>query len=449
MKVIVVGGGKVGTALCRSLVEEKHDVTLIEEKEEVLGRVSRRLGIMGIVGNGANYKILEQADVQHCDIFVAISDQDEVNMISAVLAKKMGAKETIVRVRNPEYSNAYFKDNNFLGFSMVVNPELLAARYIANSVDFPGALSVEHFVNGRIMLMEFKISENSRLCDLSLEQFRRKFGNILVCAIKRAGQVIIPDGDDILLKGDKIYVTGDRIEMILFHNFVKNKVIKNMMIIGAGRITYYLLNLLRNTKIKLKVIEITEKRSQYFSQEFPEIPIVLGDGTAKNILVEEGVENYDAVATLTGVDEENIISSMFLDTLGIEKNITKVNRTSLLEIIDTDDFSSIITPKSIAVDSMMHFIRGRVNGQESSTLDAVHHIANGKIETLQFEIREKNKIAGKQLADVQLKKGVLVAAIIRKGKPLFPTGQDTYEVGDKIVVVTLLTNIADIYDLLK
>ncbi|AWN19350.1 Trk system potassium transporter TrkA [Streptococcus sobrinus] len=449
MKVIVVGGGKVGTALCRSLVEEKHDVTLIEEKEEVLGRVSRRLDIMEIVGNGANYKILEQADVQHCDIFVAISDQDEVNMISAVLAKKMGAKETIVRVRNPEYSNAYFKDNNFLGFSMVVNPELLAARYIANSVDFPGALSVEHFVNGRIMLMEFKISENNRLCDLSLEQFRRKFGNILVCAIKRAGQVIIPDGDDILLKGDKIYVTGDRIEMILFHNFVKNKVIKNMMIIGAGRITYYLLNLLRNTKIKLKVIEITEKRSQYFSQEFPEIPIVLGDGTAKNILVEEGVENYDAVATLTGVDEENIISSMFLDTLGIEKNITKVNRTSLLEIIDTDDFSSIITPKSIAVDSMMHFIRGRVNAQESSTLDAVHHIANGKIETLQFEIREKNKIAGKQLADVQLKKGVLVAAIIRKGKPLFPTGQDTYEVGDKIVVVTLLTNIADIYDLLK
>lgn len=449
MKVIVVGGGKVGTALCRSLVEEKHDVTLIEEKEEVLSRVSRRLDIMGIVGNGANYKILEQADVGYCDIFVAISDQDEVNMISAVLAKKMGARETIVRVRNPEYSNAYFKDNNFLGFSMVVNPELLAARYIANSVDFPVALSVEHFVNGRIMLMEFKITEKSRLCDLSLDQFRQKFGNILVCAIKRGDQIIIPDGDDLLLTGDKIYVTGDRVEMILFHNFVKSKVIKNMMIIGAGRITYYLLNLLKNTKIKLKVIEITEKRSQYFSQEFPNVPIVLGDGTAKNILVEEGVENYDAVATLTGVDEENIISSMFLDTLGIEKNIAKVNRTSLLEIIDTDNFSSIVTPKSIAVDSMMHFIRGRVNAQDSSTLDAVHHIANGRIETLQFEIREKNKIAGKQLSEVQLKKGVLVAAIIRKGLPLFPTGQDTYEVGDKIVVVTLLTKVTHIYDLLK
>ncbi|MGT2928988.1 Trk system potassium transporter TrkA [Streptococcus dentasini] len=448
MKVIVVGGGKVGTALCRSLVEEKHDVTLIEEKEEVLNRVSRRLDIMGIVGNGANFKILEQADVQHCDIFVAITNQDEVNMISAVLAKKMGAKETIVRVRNPEYSNTYFKDHNFLGFSMVVNPELLAARYIANSVDFPGALSVEHFVNGRVMLMEFKITEGSRLCNLSLDQFRHKFGNILVCAIKRGDEIIIPDGDDTLLTGDKIFVTGDRVEMILFHNFVKNKVIRNMMIIGAGRITYYLLNILRNTKMKLKVIEITENRSQFFSQEFPDVPIVLGDGTAKNTLVEEGVENYDAVATLTGVDEENIISSMFLNTLGIGKNITKVNRTSLLEIIDTDGFSSIVTPKSIAVDSMMHFIRGRVNAQESSTLDAVHHIANGHIETLQFEIREKNKIAGKQLADVQLKKGVLVAAIIRNNKPIFPTGQDTYEVGDKIIVVTLLPNITHIYDLL-
>lgn len=449
MKIIVVGGGKVGTALCRSLVEEKHDVTLIEEKEDVLNRVTRRLDIMGIVGNGANFKILEQADVAACDIFVAMTNQDEVNMISAVLAKKMGAKETIVRVRNPEYSNSYFREQNFLGFSMIVNPELLTARQIANTVDFPGALSVEHFVNGRIMLMEFKITENSRLCDMSLGQFRHKFGNIVVCAIKRGESIIIPDGEDTIKTGDTIFVTGDRIEMILFHNFVKRKVLKNMMIVGAGRITYYLLNILRQTKMKLKVIEHKEARATFFSQEFPDIPIILGDGTSKNVLVEEGVESYDAVATLTGVDEENIISSMFLNTLGIEKNITKVNRTSLLEIIDTDSFSSIVTPKSIAVDSMMHFIRGRVNAQESSTLDAVHHIANGRIETLQFEIREKNKLAGKSLSQVKLKKGVLVAAIIRNGKALFPTGQDTYEVGDKIIFVSLLTNITDIYDLVK
>ncbi|MBE6163896.1 MAG: Trk system potassium transporter TrkA [Streptococcus gallolyticus] len=447
MKIIVVGGGKVGTALCRSLVEEKHDVVLIEEKESVLKNITKRQDIMGIVGNGANFKILEQADVSNCDIFIALTAKDEVNMISAVLAKKMGAKETVVRVRNPEYSNAYFKDKDFLGFSLVVNPELLTARYIANSVDFPNALSVEHFVNGRVMLMEFMIADGSKLCQMTLSQFRKKFGNIVICAIERQGNLIIPDGDAVLKTGDKIFVTGNRVEMILFHNFVKTKIIKNLMIIGAGRIAYYLLNILKHTRINLKVIENNQERAELFSQEFPDVHVVQGDGTAKSVLLEESVENFDAVATLTGVDEENIITSMFLETLGVQKNITKVNRTSLLEIIDTSQFSSIVTPKSIAVDTMMHFIRGRVNAQDSN-LDAMHHIANGRIESLQFEIRESNKMAGKSLSSLKFRDNILIAAIIRKGKTIYPTGEDVLQVGDKIVVVTFLKNITRIYDLL-
>ncbi|ALT80381.1 potassium transporter TrkA [Streptococcus gallolyticus] len=447
MKIIVVGGGKVGTALCRSLVEEKHDVVLIEEKESVLKNITKRQDVMGIVGNGANFKILEQADVSNCDIFIALTAEDEVNMISAVLAKKMGAKETVVRVRNPEYSNAYFKDKDFLGFSLVVNPELLTARYIANSVDFPNALSVEHFVNGRVMLMEFMIADGSKLCQMTLSQFRKKFGNIVICAIERQGKLIIPDGDAVLKTGDKIFVTGNRVEMILFHNFVKTKIIKNLMIIGAGRIAYYLLNILKHTRINLKVIENNQERAELFSQEFPDVHVVQGDGTAKNVLLEESVENFDAVATLTGVDEENIITSMFLETLGVQKNITKVNRTSLLEIIDTSQFSSIVTPKSIAVDTMMHFIRGRVNAQDSN-LDAMHHIANGRIESLQFEIRESNKMAGKSLSLLKFRDNILIVAIIRKGKTIYPTGEDVLQVGDKIVVVTFLKNITRIYDLL-
>lgn len=447
MKIIVVGGGKVGTALCRSLVEEKHDVILIEEKESVLKTITKRQDIMGIVGNGANFKILEQADVSNCDIFIALTAKDEVNMISAVLAKKMGAKETVVRVRNPEYSNAYFKDKDFLGFSLVVNPELLTARYIANSVDFPNALSVEHFVNGRVMLMEFMIADGSKLCQMTLSQFRKKFGNIVICAIERQGKLIIPDGDAVLKTGDKIFVTGNRVEMILFHNFVKTKIIKNLMIIGAGRIAYYLLNILKHTKINLKVIENNQERAELFSQEFPDVHVVQGDGTAKSVLLEESVENFDAVATLTGVDEENIITSMFLETLGVQKNITKVNRTSLLEIIDTSQFSSIVTPKSIAVDTIMHFIRGRVNAQDSN-LDAMHHIANGRIESLQFEIRKSNKMAGKSLSSLKFRDNILIAAIIRKGKTIYPTGEDVLQVGDKIVVVTFLKNITHVYDLL-
>ena len=448
MKIVLVGGGKVGFALCRSLVAEKHDVVLIEQNEAVLNHIVSRFDIMGLLGNGADFTILEQAGVQECDIFIALTEYDEVNMISAVLAKKMGAKETIVRVRNPEYSNAYFKEKNILGFSLIVNPELLAARAISNIIDFPNALSVERFAGGRVSLMEFVIKDSSGLCQMPISDFRKKFGNIIVCAMERDHQLMIPSGDVTIQDKDRIFVTGNRVDMMLFHNYFKSRAVKSLLIVGAGKIAYYLLGILKDSRIDTKVIEINPERARFFSEKFPNLYIVQGDGTAKDILLEESASSYDAVATLTGVDEENIITSMFLDRVGVHKNITKVNRTSLLEIIHAPDFSSIITPKSIAVDTIMHFIRGRVNAQYSD-LQAMHHLANGQIETLQFQIKEANKMTAKPLSQLKLKKGVLIAAIIRKGKTIFPTGEDILEVGDKLLVTTLLPNITKIYDLIE
>ena len=448
MKIVLVGGGKVGFALCRSLVAEKHDVVLIEQNEAVLNHIVSRFDIMGLLGNGADFAILEQAGVQECDIFIALTEYDEVNMISAVLAKKMGAKETIVRVRNPEYSNAYFKEKNILGFSLIVNPELLAARAISNIIDFPNALSVERFAGGRVSLMEFVIKDSSGLCQMPISDFRKKFGNIIVCAMERDHQLMIPSGDVTIQDKDRIFVTGNRVDMMLFHNYFKSRAVKSLLIVGAGKIAYYLLGILKDSRIDTKVIEINPERARFFSEKFPKLYIVQGDGTAKDILLEESAPSYDAVATLTGVDEENIITSMFLDRVGVQKNITKVNRTSLLEIIHAPDFSSIITPKIIAVDTIMHFIRGRVNAQYSD-LQAMHHLANGQIETLQFHIKEANKMTAKPLSHLKLKKGVLIAAIIRKGKTIFPTGEDMLEVGDKLLVTTLLPNITKIYDLIE
>ena len=448
MKIVLVGGGKVGFALCRSLVAEKHDVVLIEQDESVLNHIVSRFDIMGLLGNGADFAILEQAGVQECDIFIALTEHDEVNMISAVLAKKMGAKETIVRVRNPEYSNAYFKEKNILGFSLIVNPELLAARAISNIIDFPNALSVERFSGGRVNLMEFVVKDSSGLCQMPISDFRKKFGNIIVCAMERDHQLMIPSGDITIQDRDRIFVTGNRVDMMLFHNYFKSRAVKSLLIVGAGKIAYYLLGILKDSRIDTKVIEINPERARLFSEKFPNLYIVQGDGTAKDILLEESAPNYDAVATLTGVDEENIITSMFLDRVGVHKNITKVNRTSLLEIIHAPDFSSIITPKSIAVDTIMHFIRGRVNAQYSD-LQAMHHLANGQIETLQFQIKEANKMTAKPLSHLKLKKGVLITAIIRKGKTIFPTGEDRLEVGDQLLVTTLLPNITKIYDLIE
>ena len=448
MKIVLVGGGKVGFALCRSLVAEKHDVVLIEQDEAVLDHIVSRFDIMGLLGNGADFAILEQAGVQECDIFIALTEHDEVNMISAVLAKKMGAKETIVRVRNPEYSNAYFKEKNILGFSLIVNPELLAARAISNIIDFPNALSVERFSGGRVNLMEFVVKDSSGLCQMPISDFRKKFGNVIVCAMERDHQLMIPSGDVTIQDKDRIFVTGNRVDMMLFHNYFKSRAVKSLLIVGAGKIAYYLLGILKDSRIDTKVIEINPERARFFSEKFPNLYIVQGDGTAKDILLEESAPHYDAVATLTGVDEENIITSMFLDRVGVRKNITKVNRTSLLEIIHAPDFSSIITPKSIAVDTIMHFIRGRVNAQYSD-LQAMHHLANGQIETLQFQIKEANKMTAKPLSHLKLKKGVLIAAIIRKGKTIFPTGEDRLEVGDQLLVTTLLPNITKIYDLIE
>ena len=447
MKIVLVGGGKVGFALCRSLVAEKHDVVLIEQNEAVLNHIVSRFDIMGLLGNGADFTILEQAGVQECDIFIALTEYDEVNMISAVLAKKMGAKETIVRVRNPEYSNTYFKEKNILGFSLIVNPELLAARAISNIIDFPNALSVERFAGGRVSLMEFVVKDSSDLYQMPISEFRKKF-DVIVCALERNHELIIPDGEMTLHDKDRIFVTGNRVDMMRLHNHFKARTVKSFLIIGAGKIAYYLVGILKDSRIDTKVIEINPERARFFSEKFPNLYIVQGDGTAKDILLEESAPSYDAVATLTGVDEENIITSMFLDRVGVQKNITKVNRTSLLEIIHAPDFSSIITPKIIAVDTIMHFIRGRVNAQYSD-LQAMHHLANGQIETLQFHIKEANKMTAKPLSHLKLKKGILIAAIIRKGKTIFPTGEDTLEVGDQLLVITLLPNITKIYDLIE
>jgi len=447
MKIVLVGGGKVGFALCRSLVAENHDVVLIEQDEAVLNHIVSRYDIIGLLGNGADFAILEQASVQECDIFIALTEHDEVNMISAVLAKKMGAKETIVRVRNPEYSNAYFKEKNILGFSLIVNPELLAARAIGNIIDFPSALSVERFAGGRVSLMEFVVKDASGLCQMPISEFRKKF-DVIVCALERNHELIIPSGEMTLQDKDRIFVTGNRVDMMRLHNHFKARTVKSFLIIGAGKIAYYLVGILKDSRIDTKVIEINPERARFFSEKFPNLYIVQGDGTAKDILLEESAPSYDAVATLTGVDEENIITSMFLDRVGVQKNITKVNRTSLLEIIHAPDFSSIITPKIIAVDTIMHFIRGRVNAQYSD-LQAMHHLANGQIETLQFHIKEANKMTAKPLSHLKLKKGILIAAIIRKGKTIFPTGEDTLEVGDQLLVITLLPNITKIYDLIE
>lgn len=260
--------------------------------------------------------------------------------------------------------------------------------------------------------------------------------------------MLIPDGETKILPCDHIFVTGKRKEMFKFHHHIKKQRIKNFMLIGAGKITYYLLKHFQKTDINIKVLEIDRQRAEFFSQSFSDLNIILGDGTAKDVLLEESADRYDAVASLTGVDEENIVSAMFIHKLGVPKTIAKVNRTSLLELIHTEDISSIVTPKAIAVDHILHFIRGRENAQDIN-IEALHHLANGQIEALQFVITEKNPILNRSLASINFEKDVLVAAIVRQGQVILPSGEETLQLNDQVLIFTRKSKVTTFKSLIK
>ena len=454
MKVVIVGGGKVGELLCADFSDIFQEVTIIDTNELRVEKLVEAYDINGILGNGANYEVLTRADSAKADMFISVTASDEINMICCIAAKQMGAKYTIARIRNPEYSKTKEFLRESLGIDLMVNPEYEAAKQISHMLKYPTATKVESFFGGKFNILEVIINKNSILNGISLIDSKKIIDfPSLVCLVERKGEVFVPRGNYIFNVGDKVHITAANKNLKKFYKLLGNKdnlekKITSSLVIGGGKIAHYLVEFLQIANFYIKVIEIDKNKAISLSESFPDIDVIWADGSDRDTLIEEGIQAFDSCISLTGFDEENIITSMFLDRVGVHKNITKVNRTSLLEIIHAPDFSSIITPKSIAVDTIMHFIRGRVNAQYSD-LQAMHHLANGQIETLQFQIKEANKMTAKPLSQLKLKKGVLIAAIIRKGKTIFPTGEDTLKVGDQLLVTTLLPNITKIYDLIE
>ena len=452
MKIIILGAGKVGSFVTQDLSNEGHDIVVIDRDKEVLDELLATNDVMGLVGDGRNVEALIEAGAEDCDLFIAISQSDDVNLIASTFAKNLGAKNIIIRMREPRY----VKHRKFIGqvtdAMSIVNPEYIAAKDLQRSLKYSHALNVESFFKDRAIMMELVIEEGSALDGKKLSDLSSYSENYhtLIGIINSDGEVNIPHGYDVLKSGDKIYVIGEKEDVDIFYRYEQKGAydIKNILVIGAGNISKYLVGLLIERGLKVTVVEIDRKKAEDISEMHEEAVVINADGTSPEVLEELRLNHFDALLALTGIDEENIITSMFLESLGIHKNITKVNRTSLLEIIDTRETTTIVTPKSIAVDTVMHFVRGRYNAKDSS-LDALHHVANGRIETLQFQIKENNKIAGKKLSELEFANGVLIAAIIRNGKSIFPTGEDRLAIGDKIVIVTLLQNVTHIYDLLK
>ncbi|MCQ9209267.1 Trk system potassium transporter TrkA [Granulicatella seriolae] len=450
MKIVIVGGGKVGEVLCAELSSELNDIILIEKNSIILERLINKFDITGIEGNGASYDIQIEAGVQTADIFIAASEMDEVNIIAAILAKKIGAEYTIARVRNPEYSSQLNFVRETLGISLMINPELSAARDIARILKYPSALSVESFAGNKVNLIEIEVTENSPLNSLSLKDFRSRFGTVLVCIIHRDEEIIIPSGSTFLKVGDRIHVTGTYQDLAAFFKIVcrGDKQVKSTLIVGGGRIAYYLLHALSQSRVETKVIDISEERCEFLSHEFPNATIIQADGTDHDILEEQMINEYDSFVSLTGVDEENLMASIFAKHKGVPKVITKMSRIGILKVLKNINLRSFITPKQIVASEIIQFVRARANTQ-GSNVEALYRIADNQVEALQFRVKRGSRVCDIPLTQLQTKPDLLVAHIIRGQNVIYPTGNDRLQPHDRVIVVTREKSFDDIDEILK
>ncbi|MGN0133198.1 MAG: Trk system potassium transporter TrkA [Anaerotignum sp.] len=452
MNVVIVGDGKVGGTIASQLSGEGHDIIVIDNNTRVLTNANNTMDIISVEGNGASMEVQERAGVPHSDLLIAATSADEVNMLACLVGKKLGAKHTIARVRNPEYFQQINKLKDDLGLSMAVNPELAAAEEISRLLRFPSALKIDTFARGRVELVEIKIPPHSVLDGMPLWAIYKEFQvKILICAVQREGEVYIPSGDFVLQAGDKINLTASHLEIAKFFRTIGifRTGVKSVMIIGGGRVAYYLAKELLALHVRVKIIEMDYRRCEDLCEVLPEAVIIHGDGTDKELLQEEGLEKTDALVCLTGMDEENIVVSLYAKAKKVSKVIAKINRINFDEILDALDIDGFISPKTIAASNIVRYVRAMQNSVGSSNVETLHKLINDRIEALEFKVREKSSVVGVPLKNLKTKDELLVATIIRGGRVIIPGGNDSIEVGDSVIIVTRNKHLMDLKDILK
>ena len=452
MKIIIVGCGKVGTTLAEQLNRENHDITLIDTNEEAIQNISDSADVLGVTGNGAVYQVQMEAGIQDADLLIATTNSDELNMLCCLIAKKAGNCHTIARIRNPEYSSEIRYIREELNLSLAINPELAAAREIARLLRFPSAIKIEPFAKGRIELLKFLIPEHSLLNDMRvMDVVNRLKSNVLICVVERGNDVVIPDGNFVMKKGDKIsFIASHQGSADFFKKAgVDNNIVKSAMFVGGGKLTHYLCRLLEDTKIKIKIIERDEERCRQLSELLPKAMIIHGDGTDEQLLLEEGIRQTEAFASLTGFDEENIMLSLYASSQSKAKLITKVNKIAFENVINSLNLGSLIQPKMLTAEIILQYVRAMQNSMGSSNIETLYKIAADKAEALEFRVKEGSPVLGIPLEKLKLIDNLLVACINRGGTIITPRGKDTVEAGDTVIVVTTHTGLNDLTDILR
>lgn len=450
MRIFIVGCGKIGQTLAMQLVSEAHDVTVIDTNEQVLRNINNTLDVICYAGNGASYPALHDAGAEHADLVIAVTESDEVNMLCCLTAHKLGAQHTVARVRNPEYFDQLYFLKEDLGLSMVINPELAAAEEIARVLRFPSAAKVETFAKGRAELVSFRLSKESSLIGTPLFALPQKTGiRVLICAVERDGEVFIPSGAFELREGDQVYVAGATAEMN--SSFRKMQMlssrVRDVIIAGAGRITYYLAGQLVRAGMRVKIVERDRARAEEAAEALPKCTVLHGSMADHELLHEEGLPGADAFVALTGLDEGNILAAMYAASSGVRKVVAKVNNENLVRLVRDSRLDSAVSPRAITANRIVAYVRAVNASRDSSNVESLVQIAGGKVEVLEFHAGSEGDFLHIPLKELKTKPGILIACIVRAGKAIVPGGLDTIEPRDGVLVVTKdhrLTALGDI-----
>ena len=450
LNIIIVGCGKVGTTLVSRLCEEGHDITVIDKDKDVIQSVCETYDVLGVVGNGSSYKVQMDAGIEKANLIIAVTDSDELNILCCTMAKKVGNCSTVARVRNPDYSDEIHYLREKLELSMILNPELETANEIARLLKFPAALSINSFGRGQVEMITFKIPEDNMICGMPLYSLQQEFPfQVLICAVERDGELIIPNGSFVLKAGDVIsYISTMRNS----HNFFKKIGIKthkvaDSFIVGGGRTSYYLAKQLLDMGIEVKIIERNMARCEELSVLLDKAIIICGDGCDENVLERENFSQAESFIPLTGIDEENILLTLHAKESPNTKVITKVNRISFNHVINSLELGSVVYPKYITAESIIAYVRAKKNSI-GSNVETLYHIFGDRAEAIEFKIKQGCPIVGIPIKDLPLKRNLLVACITRGGRVIIPGGHDEIEVGDRVIVVTMESGFKDIADVL-
>ena len=441
MKLVIVGAGKIGATLVEKLSKEEHDIVIVDKDAEVVEQIVNRYDVRGVCGGGADRMILEEAGVNTADFVIACTSRDELNILCCMLAKKLGAAHTIARVRDPEYfmEMEYMKEE--LDLDMWFNPELRTAKEIADILAFPSAINVETFAGGAAVMIELRIKENSPMIGKTVMEFVKEVqSKVLFSAILRDGKVYIPKGDFVMQEGDVLHITASEEEITAFSKKIQmfRRRARSVFIIGGGKIAYYLAKELIARKVSVKIIEIDEDRCSELSEELPEATILCGDGTDHEVLDEEGLAKCNACVSLTGMDEENVIVSLYAVSKKVAKVITKVDRPTIGQMVSHLGLDSVLSPRTVIANQILRFVREKADGKSRiSQLYKIHD----KVEAIEFPVTKEFEYIGIPLKELNIKKNYIVNGIVRNKEFIIPTGETSFQEGDEVLVVTTEKNV--------